>query len=185
MDPEFKKLQSIQIKQAYEFGSILTKESDRGCALFAAAFLDQALLEYLTNRLVASKGKTRDSFYNGTGPLATFSARINMAYFLGGISAPTKSDLNIIRKIRNEFAHSVEVNSFNEKTIADKCKSLKRSYHESDVEPRMHFTAASYGLLGAINGATLMTKNENEKPCDAPTKETKKEFKKIFHPDSE
>ncbi|MGH6681661.1 MAG: MltR family transcriptional regulator [Bradyrhizobium sp.] len=54
---------------------------------------------------VASKTMI-DGVFTGKGPLATFSAKIEVCAGLGNISADVRHDLKIINKIRNGFAHS-------------------------------------------------------------------------------
>jgi hypothetical protein len=67
---------------AAEFRSTLTDETDRGCALMAAAYLDDRLAEllkaYFVDDLPVAK-KVLDL----ERPLGTFSARIDVAYLLG------------------------------------------------------------------------------------------------------
>jgi hypothetical protein len=42
----------------------------------------------------------------GDAPLATFSAKIRLAYALSIFGSSTRDDLDTIREIRNAFAHS-------------------------------------------------------------------------------
>src|SRR4051794_30171075 len=100
-----------QQKEIEAFRKALTAESDRGCALFAAAYLDHSLSDVLYVSLVANK-KIETDLFEGTAPLASFSSRIKMAYYLGLISQPCRRDLDIIRGIRNDFAHKLDADSF-------------------------------------------------------------------------
>src|SRR6266481_591159 len=61
---------------------------------------------------------------SSNGPLASFDAKIRMAYCLGIIDEPTKSDLDAIRRVRNGFAHSIPHHSFTIDTIRDAVFSL-------------------------------------------------------------
>ncbi|GAD88421.1 hypothetical protein VHA01S_005_00230 [Vibrio halioticoli NBRC 102217] len=69
--------------------SELAKESDRGCALYATSYIDSALSDLLYCALATDK-KIEKELFDGTAPLSTFSARINMAYYLGKISKAEK-----------------------------------------------------------------------------------------------
>ncbi|TOO24515.1 hypothetical protein, partial [Vibrio parahaemolyticus] len=71
----------------------LSKESDRGCALYAVSYIESALSDLLYCALASDKKIEKDLF-EGTAPLSTFSAKINMAYYLGKISKAEKTDLN-------------------------------------------------------------------------------------------
>src|SRR5437762_3580943 len=80
-----------------------TKQGDRGTALIAAAWLDDSLELRIRAAFRPNKG-TADELFDG--PLATFAARIKFAYLMGLIEPFARSDLDRIRRIRNEFAHS-------------------------------------------------------------------------------
>ena len=159
-----------------EFRSSLTKETDRGCALYAAAYLDRALSDLLFLSLVENKNVEKDLF-EGTAPLATFSSRIKLAYYLGKISPSMRRDLDLIRKIRNDFAHSAENLSFENEKIANRCKELHYTYHESDQRPRGHFTAAVCGILGTVQTTGLHSIAPTERKDQIPSEQEKKELR--------
>jgi DNA-binding MltR family transcriptional regulator len=162
-------------KQRQEFNAFrraLTAESDRGCALFAAAYLDQALSELLYCSFVENKNMEKELF-EGTAPLATFSSRIRLAFYLGKISAGCRADLDTIRKIRNDFAHDVALISFDSQSIADRCRNLAFSYHIGKARPRAHFTSAASGILGKIHMVTLLSAAPEEKRDDRPAEAEK------------
>jgi len=105
----------------------LDHTSDRSCAIVAASIIETLLVDLLRACLVALPS-TRDEFFDGTSaPVGTFSARIDLAYRLGLISAQMTRDLHIIRRIRNDFAHTVEGPSFSEGRINSQVNELLRS----------------------------------------------------------
>jgi hypothetical protein len=63
----------------------LDKESDRGCALVAAGYLEDQLKKVLQARMVKHTGPAEEIF-EGHEALATFSAKIKVAYLLGIVS---------------------------------------------------------------------------------------------------
>jgi len=69
--------------EAHIFMKQLLEESDRGAAVVGVAFLDELLGRLLKSRML--DGKTTEDLFEGSSPLATFSARINVAYCLGCI----------------------------------------------------------------------------------------------------
>lgn len=80
------------------------QESDRGAALLAASMLDESLQEIIESCLISnSSAKQLISGFNA--PLGTFSARIKAAHALGLIMDHEFNEINLIRKIRNEFGH--------------------------------------------------------------------------------
>ncbi|MDB6130025.1 MAG: putative mannitol operon repressor [Verrucomicrobiales bacterium] len=137
----------------------LKKESDRGCALMAAAFLDVWLEELLRKLFVPDKGTT-DTMVGVNGPLGTYSARIDAAYLLGTYGNLTRQDLHLIRKVRNDFAHDPKELSFRDEPMAGRCRALNLSRHEPKASPRRRFCDAVLALAATIHIAT----DESERP---------------------
>lgn len=111
----------------------LTREEDeRGLALSVAAFsedlLGRLLLAYLRDSKSASE--LVDGF---NAPLGTFSARIKAGHAFGLLSDEQHRDLEITRKIRNEFAHNWEGCSFERQNIKDWISSMSNSRISKDV----------------------------------------------------
>ncbi len=129
----------------------LAAESDRGCALTAAAYLDESLATLLRNRLVQDKGNI-EALINRGRPLSTFSARIRIAYAVGLISKDCMSDLNTMRDIRNDFAHLHGPVSFSDQSIAHRCRNLRNTAkgHVAD-DPRALFINAMTLIHAAIS----------------------------------
>lgn len=100
------------------FGS----ESDRACAVLGAAVLD-AKLEDLFRRTLRC---FHERLLKNTCPLGTFSARILVARALEWINEDAQIDLDTVRGIRNDFAHSFDHNlSFEDKSVSGRCKNLR------------------------------------------------------------
>lgn len=160
------------------FRTALTDESDRGCALFAAAYLDIAVCDLIRSSLIEHKN-IDDELFTGTAPISTFSARIRLAFYMGKISKAMRSDLEIIRKIRNDFAHHAVALSFDTEAIANRCRALKFSYHEHDEKARAHFTAAASGLLATLHGWTLKAVRPAIQSDDVPTEAEKRALREV------
>ncbi|MGO9684145.1 MAG: MltR family transcriptional regulator [Beijerinckiaceae bacterium] len=62
--------------------------------------------------------------FEDTGPLATFSARINFGYALGLYGKKVKRDLNLIREIRNAFVHSRRHIDFETPEVVELCRTF-------------------------------------------------------------
>jgi len=78
-------------------------ETDRGVALVGATYLDEILGIMLANYFVGDED-VADRLIGPAYPLYTFSVKTDLAYCLGLLSPEIYSDLNIVRKIRNEFS---------------------------------------------------------------------------------
>jgi hypothetical protein len=98
--------------------------SDRAAALVAGAFLDEVLGELLREFLVDDPANDKKIF-EGTGPLASFSAKIEIAYRMGLISAREHQMIHAVRSIRNDFAHKLRGISFENQSISARCKNIE------------------------------------------------------------
>ncbi len=103
------------------FSGPFRAETDRACAVLGAALLD-ARLEILYKRRMR---RFQEDLLSNNGALGTFSARIRVARALAWISDDAYHDLDLIRKIRNEFAHNFDhALSFQDQSIASMCREL-------------------------------------------------------------
>jgi DNA-binding MltR family transcriptional regulator len=97
--------------------------SDRAMAIVACALVDDQLFELLKCAL-HDDSAVIDDMFEGLKPLASFSARINLAYLIGLISEWVFKDLHTVRKIRNDFAHGLSESSFKSQSIRDRAMNL-------------------------------------------------------------
>jgi len=68
------------------------------------------------------------------GPLASFSAKIDLAYLMRIITADIREKLHTIRRIRNEFAHNLAPLTFESPKIRSMCeKNLIRPSYVSEM----------------------------------------------------
>lgn len=162
-----------KINEVEAFRLALSKETDRGCALFASSYLDKAL----SDCALAYDKKIENDLFEGNAPLAAFSARIKMAFYLGKISKIERRDLDLIRKIRNEFAHNADAIDFEEEKIKNQCRELSFTYHDKDHRPRGHFIAACLGLLANIHNETTLCQAPKIKADNAPSEDTKQKIR--------
>jgi hypothetical protein len=114
-----------------EFG----KGTDRAYAIVAAALIED-LLERLHIKHFVPPASKEDSLFAGpNAPLGSFSAKIDLAYRLGFISARLCSDLHLLRKIRNRFAHEHGDFDFDVDPICGWIADLTRSHGIFDRNP--------------------------------------------------
>lgn len=116
------------------------KEDERGLVLSVGAFaedlLGRLLLAYLR------PGKSSSDLVEGfNAPLGTFSSRIKACHAFGIISDEQQRDLDIARKIRNEFAHNWEGCSFEKQNVRDLADALtaSRIARQHPTEPTEKF----------------------------------------------
>jgi mannitol operon repressor len=124
------------------------KETERGAALAAAAFLDELLQRTLAAFLLSTE-TAFDLLEGFNAPLGTLSARIAAAHAMGLISEIERRECDLVRKIRNEFAHKVKM-SFDDDRVKGLCSALTYSAKPNgDVtgSTRGRFTTAAVALI--------------------------------------
>jgi DNA-binding MltR family transcriptional regulator len=87
----------------------------------------------VARRRTASVDSQAVQFFEGYGPLGTFSARIDIAYFFKLIDPTTYNDLRAIKNIRNTFAHSKTVLTFQSREIIQKGDALTGSRQQNGL----------------------------------------------------
>ena len=68
--------------------------------------------------------KIDERLFLPSGPLGSFSAKIDLAYISGLITKSAHSDLVRVKEIRNAFAHNLEIKDFQSNKIRDNVKNL-------------------------------------------------------------
>jgi len=141
-----------EVELMLELTNEFQNESDRAAAVLVAAYLDYLLGELIAAKMTVEPEEVEKMLYQkGNGPLGTFSARINTAYCLGLLSKDELRDLNLIRKIRNDFAHQLIGMSFDTEIIANRCRELKSAKVSGAPDfSRDRFSKASIRLIVEI-----------------------------------
>lgn len=106
-----------------EIEAELKKEGDRSVGLIAGAFLEQRLEEAIKALLVKNTD-VENQMFKGKGPLATFSAKIDMGLLLGLYDERTAKVLHNVRRVRNEFAHKLGRATFETQNIRALCNNF-------------------------------------------------------------
>jgi DNA-binding MltR family transcriptional regulator len=81
--------------------------SSRTAVILAAAWIDDLLRAAIVFNFISMSRSDEEYIFTGNGPLATLSSRIRIARAMGIISQKLRSDLDKLRKLRNDYAHSV------------------------------------------------------------------------------
>jgi DNA-binding MltR family transcriptional regulator len=93
-------------------------------AIVTSIFVDNALKDAIAARLRKMKPQELSLIFEGNGPLATFSNRIRFGFALGIFGPKARNDLDLIRRIRNAFAHARRPLSFKTPQIIQLCDSF-------------------------------------------------------------
>ncbi len=114
------------------FYAELKDESDRAAVILGAAKIDVQLFHLLRKVLLPTTGKD-DELFEGESPLSSFSAKIHLTYRLGLIDAQFVHALNLIRKIRNAFAHESSGCKMESGVQCDRIRELKLIFSKTSV----------------------------------------------------
>ena len=101
-----------------------TKMPDQALALLDATMVERMLERVILSRMTRLKRTQRRELFDGLGPLSSFSAKIKMAYALAILGPKAMADFEIIKDVRNAFAHSFHPLTFARKEIAAYCNRL-------------------------------------------------------------
>lgn len=103
----------------------LEELSDRAAGIVATTMLENALDSVLLHAIREDDPNLLKELFSDGGPLGTLSSKIKMLYALGLMTKNGRHDLDLIRKIRNDFAHKLAGNTFQSEKIKDRCLSLR------------------------------------------------------------
>jgi hypothetical protein len=104
----------------------LSQGSDRASAIVGGSILENSLTDILNSHFqTMDPSDVEDLFYKPTAPLQTFSAKIIIGHAVGIYGVKMREQLDIIRRIRNAFAHSMRPVEFEDELIARQVLRLR------------------------------------------------------------
>ena len=112
-----------ELEDKDEVAAFYERGSDRAVAVVCLAIVENRLIDLLKAAMRKDE-KTQGELFNPSGPIGNLATKIKLAYMLGLIHADVYSDLRLVTKIRNEFAHSVRITSFDEPSIKNRIEGL-------------------------------------------------------------
>ena len=112
-----------------EITTELDSQTDRGAAIVGAALLDDRLRQAIEASVDPSLSRLdRADLFNGpNAPIGTYSSRARVARALGLFGDDFLDDLKIIGRVRNRFAHHLDIREFRDPRIAELCSKLRGS----------------------------------------------------------
>jgi len=96
---------------------------DRAAAIVAASLVEAHLTTAMKATLHRNEKIVNELFRN-SGPLGNFSTKIDLAFLIGMFSAECHKELNIIRTVRNLFAHDLRIKGFASQRMTDLVSNL-------------------------------------------------------------
>ena len=138
----------------------LEKESDRGCVLVSAAFIESELTSLLLSFLVPQSAPANQDIFGLNGPLGTFSSKIKMAYACGLLEPSVRHDIDKIRSLRNEFAHLFEPMDFSTPEIKSRVLDLQLNRLSEETNTRSRFIQDVVMIAASLVLSVEMTRNQ-------------------------
>jgi hypothetical protein len=116
----------------------------------------EKLFRAMFNRRSISSSLQKDLF-DSNGPLSSFSSKSKLAYALGMIGAEAFSDLDAVRRIRNQFAHSTTVVDFIDPQLSF---DIERMYCVQPYAGRIDRYATSVALSEDAHGESAYVREQ-------------------------
>ena len=118
-------IRKTAVPQLLDFMVSLAMEGERSAVVLGAERINVGLTLLLKRFLKpAEKTAEDEALFERDGALATFARKIELAYRLGLTDARFKRSLDLIRKLRNDFAHATRVETLTEQKHADRLNEL-------------------------------------------------------------
>jgi DNA-binding MltR family transcriptional regulator len=94
-------------------------------AILGAVLVEHELDNHLRKRVAKKNDDVWSDMVSEAGPFSTFSRKIMAGHALGIFDEHTKDNLNIVRVIRNAFAHSKKLIDFNNPLVVAELGKIK------------------------------------------------------------
>ena len=154
--------------------------SDRAAAITIFALFDDLLLKVMQEHFDPDIPGGFDSIFHPSAFLGTAHNRLKLALALRWVEKTTYQDINLLRSIRNRFAHHIEAKTFDDARMAGYITSLSENDRDRNeleqVEPRNRFiylsvkifmtfviqiTTFPYSLILGISSRDILGNYEN------------------------
>ncbi len=99
-------------------------ESSRAKIIIAASYLDDLLGRLLNKKMLLPATSREDSLFDANRPLYNFGPKIDLAYRLGLVSGELSGVLHMVRRMRDDCAHSHDEIDFDDEALRDRIDNL-------------------------------------------------------------
>lgn len=155
-------MSSIEVdwQQWSNFFRVLKSESDRGSTILASIWIENLLERKLQALFTKGNSRNRQRLYDLNGPFSSFASKILAAYTIGWIDSDVFHDLELLRKIKNKFAHTIDFEHFEDVEV-------KKLINEFRI-PHKHYTDWSeLNAAATSDGRGLIFYTSSEPPENA------------------
>lgn len=151
------------------FLDVLNSESPRGGVLVAASFIENLLYKIIEAFLL--HGKPKEQILSGfNAPIGSLSAKIALAAALGLINERERRECDLIRRIRNKFAHNVHPTFDDEdiKSLSLELTFRAMPYDDVKIEAKGSFSSAAVALILNLTNRPHYVAKKRLKAVDWP-----------------
>ncbi|MYA60585.1 MAG: hypothetical protein F4X40_08560 [Chloroflexi bacterium] len=180
VSPIQKPATDVTLQQWSDFFRELQSESDRGVAIITGAWIESLIERKLKTMFTKGNSRSRKQLFENQA-FSNFHSKALAAHCLGWIDTEIFHDIDLVRKIRNKFAHEFHSINFERseiKELVDKFKIIGRQVDpDGTVMLRLgqyHMTPDDHEAeltMSGPDGMTSVTIPLWEVPTDNGTKE--------------
>src|ERR1051326_7634745 len=131
------------VPQLIGFTSVLASESERSAVVLGAERLHVAL-EFVLKSFLKPSPNREDKLFERDGALSTFSRKTEMAYRIGLVTLRFKRSLDLVRNLRNDFAHALKVEKLSQQNHSNRVMALYKLTKEGNEANFQRF----FGIFG-------------------------------------
>ena len=142
------------------FFQVLKTESDRGSIILASIWIENLLERKLRALFTKGNSRNRQRLFDLNGPFSSFASKILAAYTIGWIDSDVFHDLELLRKIRNKFAHTIDVKHFEDVAV-------KKLINEFKIPHRHYSDWSELNAASTSDGRGLILYTSSEPPENA------------------
>lgn len=147
---------NIEVIEAFK-NTINEESSDRAKVIITVAqieyLLDMKIKEFFSH----GNSEARKKLFSENGAFSTFSSKVNIAFCSGWIDSDVFHDIEILRKIRNVFAHSFE-------SLSLDSPEIKKFIENLQIPHREYYDWGKLKIASLDNGIVLYS---GDRPEDA------------------
>ena len=103
----------------------IERQNHRAAGVLAGAMVEEVLQFALMCHMVFQSKTDLEKLFEYPEPLSSFDAKIRMGYALGLYGRIIRNDLDVIRRVRNAFAHAKKPITFTTPKIAKEVAKLR------------------------------------------------------------
>ena len=105
--------------------SQMQSSEHRTIAIVTAAYIDDYLTGLIKKKMPGLNSALATRLFGDRGSISTLASKIDIARALGAIPPAQAKEVVLIARIRNRFAHQLDVDSFDHPTVADLVDALQ------------------------------------------------------------